>query len=243
VLIVLVAVGVCVGGLAACRPAGTDDVIRGDYREPAGIAAAAVTAYGNEQAMDAYEELTDYLERDAYAAELINPPARRPDADELTGPLADRLTPDGRAGWDALVGQALAGDGEAEESVRLLRYYDWTIGDPDRVSPPGPPEGHVFRDAEVDLGAADSTGARPLSVSLRQSTRFALRSARSPYPVLIEKDLTVLMYPASLFTTRSPSASAVPSVGGRPDWLIDSFEGELTVTTPDTGRQPTPRGE
>lgn len=223
--------------LAACGPSDPEQVLPEAFVDPPAVSAQAREAYGEEAEL-AYDEIADFVLQESMPEALLDPAAGAPTEAELVDGIVERMTPEAAAEWRAHVAADLAGDEDSRDVVRLLRFHTWEGTDVD-----APRVGDVLRsqwvsDGVVDLasGAGDAagttaadgaartapaaTGAPPegLDVALSHHAKVRLVSNRVPIDVEVVRQLTFVLVP------------------GDDGWLIESFEGSLSVPSSSTGR-------
>lgn len=226
--------------LTACGPRSQEAVQPERYVDPPEVSEAAEAAYG-QGATEAYEEVADFLLAHATAEELVDPSHGTPTEAELTE-VTSMMTPEAAQAWRTTVAADLAGDTEARDVVRLLRFHTWDadleaprVGDIVRSQSVTDGSVDVVEGGEGGAGGAGTTStASPtdpaaatgepsgpgLEVELTHHARLQLVSDNVPVDVELERPL--------VFT--------LVRDGDR--WLIDSFEGTLEVPSQPSGEQP-----
>lgn len=208
--------------LAACGPTAQDQVTPQRFVDAPEVSEAAAQAYG-EEAEEAYEVVAEFLLDHSYELPLIDPEHTSPTAEELSEVVTPMLATDAATDWAALVEADLAGDTDARDAVRLLRFHAWDAEGSSLASPDRPLNFQTITDGTVDLGEVTATAETddaaatadpaqpPLLVTLVHRASVALQDARVPYDVLIEKPLQ--------FTLVQDGDS----------WLIETFEGSMSL--------------
>ena len=189
-----------------------DDVTPALYVETADVDPSAVALFGQEQVDAAVAELTAFAVAEAFPPALLDPQERDYTHDDLVGEgIADRLTPAAAESWQSLVDDALAGDEDARDVVRALRYYDvdepWTVPAEDPVV-----MSQQITELDVDVDATAGPGQELLVVSFDHDATLAYLEGDEPVTLDVEKSMTFRLTPAA--------------AEDRFDWLIASFEGE-----------------
>lgn len=216
--------------LAACGPGDQDAVTPQRYVDPPEVSVAAQELYGQD-AEQAYDQIAQFLLDHSYELPLVDPEHTSPTAEELSGPVAPVLTEEAATAWTELVDQDLAGDAEARDVVRLLRFHSWEADGSTLASQDEPVRFQTITEGLVDVAAAPSDGsAAPLTVELVHRADVQLEEARVPYDVVLTKPLTFTLVPGP--------------EGSDPAWLVSTFEGLLEVeiegsdTEEETGDDP-----
>lgn len=225
--------------LTACGPRSQEAVQPERYVDPPEVSEAAEAAYG-QGATEAYEEVADFLLAHATAEELVDPSHGTPTEAELTE-VTSMMTPEAAQAWRTTVAADLAGDTEARDVVRLLRFHTW---DSDLQAPR---VGEIVRsqsvtDASVDVvgstgdGAAATATTSPtdgaaltgapagpgLEIELTHHAQLRLVADDVPVDIELERPLVLTLV----------------REGDR--WLIDTFQGTLTVPSEMPADEPPP---
>ena len=243
----VVTVGACTAG-----PTTEPEAVPSRYVEPPAISAAAQQRFGKKPAEQAYREMARFVTDQWIDGRLLDPQRTNPPTDaELSAGIVQRLTPTTQAYWHELVAKARAGDKNAVEDVKLMRYYG--IDAPTLTLPTGGPaaESQTTTNGQVDVGKPRPDGLIPLRIAVHQEARIPLLSARRPYPALLAKDLTLEVLPAEQVTrlaTEPPAADGTGTTTPTPavtidpkaTWLISTFDGELQVSFPRADEAPPP---
>lgn len=209
--------------LSACGPRDQEELQPERYVDPPAVSEAADAAYG-EQAKEVYEQVADFLLEHSTDEELVHPAHGIPTEAELVDDVVPRMTPEAAAAWRDLVVADLAGDADARDAVRLLRFHTWEsdvsaprVGDIVRsqwvtdgtVDVVNGPEGAT---ATADPSSTTGDPVRPeLEVSLTHGALLRLVAEDVPIDVELERPLTLTLVPDGQ------------------EWLIASFEGTLEV--------------
>lgn len=214
--------------LTACGPRSQETLLPEEYVDPPAVSEAARAAYG-EGATEAYEEVADFLLEHATDEDLVNPSHGTPTEAELTE-VTDMMTDQAAQAWRTAVAADLAGDPEARDVVRLLRFHTW------ESDLQAPRVGEIVRSQSVTDGSVDvvgSTGDGASATATATPTDGAARTGEPAGPGL-EIELT---HQARLrlvaddvpvdVTLERPLVLTVVREGDR--WLINTFEGTLTV--------------
>lgn len=207
----------CLLTLVGCAPLAQDQARPERFVDPPEITAAATQRYGN-AAGAAYNQVADFLLTQSYRPELIDPQHTEVTVPELTDGISEALVPATATVWQELAAESVAGDREARDSVRLLRFHSWDI--PGSTLPPHRRD--VLRTQSVTDGYVDVTtsgsGGEALLVAVRHRADLTLAENTIPYDVVLTKDLELTL---------------VPSTDDPGKWLIETFEGELRTRVAD----------
>ncbi|HHV21114.1 MAG TPA: hypothetical protein GXZ30_06220, partial [Propionibacterium sp.] len=162
----------------------------------------------------AYAVVTRFALAHGFDPALIDPQKTSYSPDELNAGVLNRMTPPLRERWQARVTEALDGDQEAKDGIRLLQFYDWE--QPDWTLPP---EGKVLRsqwirDGEVGLTEATEDSPERMKITITHEAHLSFAEREIPF------DLTVVKR-VSYWMLENPE--------GTPSWLIDEYEGIFSV--------------
>lgn len=229
--------------LVACVPRSQDQVLPETYVDPPAVSEEALAAYG-EEAQEAYEEVADLLLEHATDEELVDPAHGTPTEAELTDDVVAMMTPEAAEHWRDSVAADLAGDEEARDVVRLLRFH--TL----ESDLSAPRVGSIVRSQSVTDGTVDvaegSGGAAASAATTDASSATADASAASsdttdasattadPASSGLEVTLThrallrlVAEGTPTDIAVERPLVLTLERVGDQ--WLIATFEGTLEV--------------
>lgn len=201
-LVTLATLGGCV------IPSQQDTVVPKRFVETPTISAQATAKYGAEAAR-AYQEVADFVLDQGDRADLLEPGRTQFTTADLTTGIIDHMTPGAAATWERYVASALAGDAEAEEAVRALRFYK--LEAPGLTLPPkgSPVESQAITGATVDVAKAVGSVV-PLKITFEHEARIKLMNGKSGYPGAISNSLEFTVLPAALVVaTPGNTAKAV----------------------------------
>lgn len=204
--------------VTACGPVDPDGLRPTVFVDPPTITSAARQAYGD-RAVDAFDQAATLLLEQSLVLPLVDPAQPSATAAQLSEGIVEAMTPGAAQAWAALVERDLAGDEDARDAVRLLRFHTWEAPGSRLASPDQPVSHQSVTDGEVDLGAAAGAGEPvPLVVTLVHRAGVTMAQRRVPYEVVLTKPLTLTLTPD-------------PERADR--WLLASFEGTLSVEVDD----------
>ncbi|TRW43682.1 hypothetical protein [Georgenia yuyongxinii] len=196
-----------------------DQVTPEVYVEQPSVSPAAAKRFGDDKAEQAYQEVTKFALEQAFPEAFLDPAKKTYTAAELTAGVAPHLTPTAAQGWSSLVTLALAGDADAQDSLRILQFYN--------VDDPGselPPDGDVLvrqqiTDATVDVEEPSGDSPERLLVSFRHEAVLAYAEAGRPYELDVTKTMSYWLAPAG---ANAGSTWLIASYDGRMDVAVDS---------------------
>lgn len=210
---------------SACGPRSPDQLLPETYVDPPAVSAAARAAYGQD-AQDAYEDMADFLLEHSTPEELLDPTHGPPTEAELVDDIVGMMTPKVAQEWRRTVTADLAGDAEARDVVRLLRFHTWDS----EVS--APRVGTILRAQSVTDGTVDVVEVPADSATATSGDS----SASTGDPAGAELEVTLTHWamlrlvaddvPIDVELVR-PLVLSLEQVGD--DWLIAAFEGTLEV--------------
>ncbi len=200
------------------------------------VSAAARESYGP-AAEQAYQELAAFVLDESLVVDLLEVPREEITAEQLNEGIRERFAPESRPGWEIRVGAALAGDAEAQADVQVLRLHDLQVPEGVGLATEDPVRSQVVTEAVTDVaqGSADEGGAttppddvdggtagadRPLTVAFRHRAVIALRGRGGRQDVELDR---VLSFEVVQNTSTTEGYA----------WLIQSYEGDVTLTVAD----------
>jgi hypothetical protein len=216
-------VALCAGALVltGCGAVITspDQVTPEVYVEEPSVSAAAEQRFGDDKAEEAYREVTKFALEQAFPEPFLDPAKKDYTAAELTSGVAPHLTPTAAEGWSSLVTSALAGDVEAQDSLRILQFYN--VDDP---SSEVPPDGDVLvrqkiTDATIDVEEPSGDDPQRLLVSFRHEAVLSYVDDGRPYELDVAKTMSYWLSPAG---AKAGSTWLIASYDGRMDVAVDS---------------------
>lgn len=200
--------------VTACGPVDPEALRPTVFVDPPSITTAAQHAYGD-RAAEAFDQAATLLLEQSLVLPLVDPAQPPATAKQLSEGIVEVMTPGAAQAWAALVERDLAGDEDARDAVRLLRFHAWEAPGSRLASPEEPVSHQSVTDGEVDLGTAAGAGApAPLVVALVHRAGVTLAQDRVPYEVVLTKPLTLTL---------------TPDPGRADRWLLASFEGTLSL--------------
>lgn len=221
------------GALGGCViPSQQATVAPKRFVETPTITAQASAKYGAE-AGRAYQELADFVLDQDDRADLLEPGRTQFSTADLTTGIIDHMTPSAAATWERYVTAALAGDAEAQEAVRALRFYK--LHAPGLTLPPkgSPVESQAVTGARVDVAKAVGTVV-PLKITFEHETRINLMNGKTRYPGTISNTLEFVVLPAALVvaTPAKPANTTTPTDPTNPATQDSATPGGTPASTP-----------